>query len=102
MDDLFALLSDTFDKGLGYGLLDCYTLADIRRFARKCHDRKLEAWLAGSIGLEELPDLWAAGADVICVRGAACEKGSGPGRFGEVSRDLVKELVGTIPKRRSR
>ena len=95
-----GLLIDTFDKGLGYGLLDYCKLADIRRFVRKCHDRKLEAWLAGSIGLDELPGLWETGVDVICVRGAACEKGSGPGRFGEVSTELVKELVGTIPKRR--
>jgi hypothetical protein len=95
-----GLLIDTFDKGLGYGLLNYYKLADIRRFVQKCHDRKLEAWLAGSIVLDELPGLWSAGVDVICVRGAACEKGSGPGRFGEVSTDLVRELVGTIPKRR--
>lgn len=93
-----GLLIDTFDKGMGMGLMDYYTLADIRRFVDKCHRRDLEAWLAGSIGLEELPDLWKAGADVICVRGAACEKGKGPGRFGEVSTKLVKELIATIPK----
>ncbi len=92
-----GLLIDTFDKGIGMGLMDYYTVADIRRFAKKCHDRGIEAWLAGSIGLEELPDLWEAGVDVICVRGAACEKGSGPGRFGEVKTTLVKELVATIP-----
>lgn len=92
-----GLLIDTFDKGLGYGLLDYSSLNDIRRFVRKCHDRNLEAWLAGSIGLDELPCLWAAGADVICVRNAACEAGTGPGRFGEVSSNLVRGLVGTIP-----
>ena len=92
-----GLLIDTFDKGFGMGLMDYYSLADVRRFVKKCHDRKLEAWLAGSIGLEELPGLWAAGVNVICVRGAACKKGSGPGRFGEISTALVRELVGTIP-----
>jgi uncharacterized protein (UPF0264 family) len=44
-----------------------------------------------------LPELWAAGADVICVRGAACEKQKGAGRFGAVSAVIVKELVATIP-----
>ena len=93
-----GLLIDTFDKGLGYGLLDYYSLADIRRFVRKCHDRRLEAWIAGSIGLEELPGLWGAGVDVICVRGAACKPGSGPGRFGQVSSALVKKLAATVPR----
>jgi uncharacterized protein (UPF0264 family) len=92
-----GLLIDTFDKGMGLGLMDYYKLSDIRRFVKKCHDRNLEAWLAGSIGLEELPGLWDAGVDVICVRGAACEQGKGPGRFGEVKASLVKELVATIP-----
>ena len=92
-----GLLIDTFDKGLGYGLLDHYSLADIRRFVRKCHKLKIEAWVAGTIGLEELPGLWDAGVDVICVRGAACKRGSGPGRFGQVSTTLVKELAATIP-----
>jgi uncharacterized protein (UPF0264 family) len=92
-----GLLIDTFDKSTGLGLMDYYTLAKIKRFVEKCHDRKLEAWLAGSIGLEELPELWRTGVDVICVRGAACKKGTGPGRFGEVSTALVKDLVATIP-----
>jgi uncharacterized protein (UPF0264 family) len=92
-----GLLIDTFDKGFGMGLMDYYTLADVRRFVKKCHDRKLEAWLAGSIGLEELPGLWRVGVDVICVRGAACNKGAGPCRFGEISTALVRELVATIP-----
>ena len=92
-----GLLIDTFDKTLGKGLMDYYSLAEIRRFVKKCHSRGLEAWLAGSIGKEELPALWAAGVDVVCVRGAACEPGTGPGRFGEVSTALVKDLVATIP-----
>jgi uncharacterized protein (UPF0264 family) len=92
-----GLLVDTFDKGFGMGLLDYYKLSDIKRFATKCHKRNIEAWLAGSIGLEELPGLWKTGVDVICVRGAACETGTGPGRFGEVKTALVKELLATIP-----
>ena len=93
-----GLLVDTFDKSMGMGLMDYYTLADIKRFVKKCHDRKLEVWLAGSIGIDELPCLWQVGADVICVRGAACKPGTGPGRFGQVSTPLVRQLVLTIPK----
>jgi len=92
-----GLLVDTFDKGLGMGLMDYYNLKDIARFVKKCHDRCMEAWIAGSISKDELPDLWKAGVDVICIRGAACKQGTGPGRFGEVSSTQVKELVATIP-----
>lgn len=93
-----GLLVDTFDKTMGIGLMDYYTIRDIKRFVKKCHDRDIEAWLAGSITKEELPALWEVGVDVICVRGAACRKGTGPGRFGEVDTKSVKELVNTIPR----
>lgn len=93
-----GLLVDTFDKTIGMGLMDYYSISDIRRFVKKCHDRKIEAWLAGSITKEELPDLWATGVDIICIRGAACRKGTRLGRFGEVDTKLVNELVNTIPK----
>ena len=92
-----GLLVDTFDKTLGMGLMDYYTVRDIKRLVKKCHDRGIEAWLAGSIAKEELPALWEAGVDVICIRGAACRKGTGPGRFGEVDTKLVKVLAETIP-----
>jgi len=92
-----GLLVDTFDKTLGKGLMDYYTPEKIKRFVGKCHKLGLEAWVAGSIGREELPALWAAGVDVVCVRGAACEKGTGPGRFGQVTAPLVRKLVATIP-----
>jgi len=93
-----GLLVDTFDKTLGMGLMDYYSINDIRRFVRKCHDQNIEAWLAGSIAKDELLPLWEAGVNVICIRGAACRKGTRPGRFGEVDIKLVKELVATIPK----
>lgn len=92
-----GLLVDTYDKGIGMGLLDYYKLDAIEAFVVKCHDRGLEAWVGGSISKEELPGLWAVGVDAVCVRGAACQPGTGPGRFGQVSATLVKELVSTIP-----
>jgi (5-formylfuran-3-yl)methyl phosphate synthase len=92
-----GLLVDTYDKGIGMGLLDYYTLGDIEEFIVRCHDKGLAAWVGGSIGKDELPGLWAAGVDAVCVRGAACEPGTGPGRFGRVSATLVQDLVATIP-----
>jgi uncharacterized protein (UPF0264 family) len=92
-----GLLVDTFDKTMGMGLMDYYTLDQIKRLVTKCHRLSLETWVAGSIGKEELSGLWAVGVDVACVRSAACQKGTGPGRFGEVTSDLVRDLVATIP-----
>jgi uncharacterized protein (UPF0264 family) len=92
-----GLLIDTYDKGIGMGLLDYYKLGDIEEFIARCHDRGLAAWVGGSIGKEELPGLWAAGVDAVCVRGAACAPGTGPGRFGQVSAALVRELIATLP-----
>jgi len=92
-----GLLVDTYDKGIGMGLLDYYKVGDIEEFVAKCHERGLAAWVGGSISKDELPGLWETGVDAVCVRGAACEPGTGPGRFGQVSATLVRELVATIP-----
>jgi hypothetical protein len=90
-----GILIDTFNKSIGKGLLDYCTTKDLRTLANRCHKAGKEAWIAGSITKEELPNLWATGVDVICVRGAACEK-TGKGRFGEVRLKIVKDLVSTM------
>jgi uncharacterized protein (UPF0264 family) len=92
-----GLLVDTYDKGIGMGLLDYYGLGDVEELAARCHERGLAAWIGGSISRDELPGLWETGVDAVCVRGAACQPGTGPGRFGQVSAMLVRELVATIP-----
>ena len=98
--DADGVLVDTFEKGIGKGLLDYVKVKDVAAWIKKLHAMGKEAWLAGSITKEELPELWAAGADVICVRGAACAKQRGAGRFGVVSAEIVASLVQTIPRRR--
>jgi len=95
--DADGVLIDTFDKGIGKGLLDYASAKEIAAWIRKLHAMGKEAWLAGSITKEELPVLWEAGADVICVRGAACKAGKAPGRFGVVDSAIVASLVETIP-----
>ncbi len=42
-----GLLIDTYDKGIGMGLLDYYRLEDIEEFIAKCHERGLAAWVGG-------------------------------------------------------
>jgi len=93
-----GVLIDTFRKDIGMGLTDYYSQKELRKFVADCHRLGVEAWLAGSVTLEELPDLWATNVDVICVRGAACKKSKGAERFGSVQADIVKQLVARIPR----
>jgi len=92
-----GVLIDTFNKKIGKGLLDWASLSQISEFVNLCHKHKLEAWLAGSIALEQLAKLWETGVDVICIRGAATE---GAGRMAKVTESMVRNLVETIPSRR--
>jgi hypothetical protein len=96
-----GLLIDTFNKAIGKGLLDYCSLTELRRWVRRLHTSRKEAWIAGSIQFDELSELWATGVDVICVRGAACKPGRVSGRFGEVDATIVAALVGTIPGKKN-
>jgi uncharacterized protein (UPF0264 family) len=87
-----GLLIDTFNKTIGKGLLDYYNVAEISTFVRGLHNFGKEAWIAGSICKSDMPELWATGVDVICVRGAACSRGGPSDRFGAVSAETVAGL----------
>jgi len=90
-----GILIDTFNKKSRQNKLTrLLTFKEIIKFVKKCHSLKIEAWIAGSITTKEMPELWATGVDVICVRGAVCVKGTN--RMSKVSRCLVRKLVSTI------
>jgi uncharacterized protein (UPF0264 family) len=91
--DCDGLLIDTFNKDIGKGLLDYYSVDELRKFVTDLHKIGKEAWLAGSVTAEQLPELWETKVDVICVRGAACEKLEGKIRFGKVKTKIVEKLV---------
>jgi len=91
-----GILIDTYNKSIGKGLLNYCKTTDVEKFVKDCHAKKIQAWIAGSISIDELPKLWDTGVDVICVRGAACAV-SKKGRFGEVKSEIVKKLVATMP-----
>lgn len=93
-----GILIDTYDKAIGKGLLDYYSIDQLTKFVEDLHLIDAEAWLAGSVSADQLPGLWKTGVDVICVRGAACEQLEGEGRFGEVSQNIVAGLIATLPK----
>ncbi|NIM47998.1 MAG: hypothetical protein GTO22_01840 [Gemmatimonadales bacterium] len=92
-----GLLIDTYHKGIGKGLLDYYDPAQLARFVEDLHALGREAWVAGSISRSELPAIWRADVDVVCVREAACGAGEGSDRFGAVEQGIVAELVATVP-----
>src|SRR5204862_6438877 len=92
-----GLLIDTYNKSIGKGLLDYYTIEQLTKFVDDLHALEKEAWLAGSVSAIQLPALWKTGVDVVCVRGAACEQLEGEGRFGEVASKIVRELLNTVP-----
>ena len=97
--DCEGLLIDTYNKTIGKGLLDYYSVRQIASFVSSLHGLGKESWIAGSIWKDQLCDLWETDVDVICVRAAACEPLRGEGRFGTVSSMLVRELADSIPPR---
>jgi len=94
--DCDGLLIDTFNKQRGKGLLDFYSIDQVAKFVAELHSIKKEAWIAGSISIDQLPRLWRTGVDVICVRGAACASVTVGGRFGQVCETIVRELAETL------
>lgn len=95
--DCDGLLIDTYNKASGQGIIDYYDIKQITNFVKDLHDLGKEAWIAGSISIEQLPDIWKTGIDVVCVRSAACETLDGAGRFGRIKEHIVQKLVETIP-----
>jgi uncharacterized protein (UPF0264 family) len=91
-----GLLIDTFNKTIGMGLLDYYRLEEIARFVRDIHSFGKEAWIAGSIGVKQMVELWGTDVDVICVRGAACEPIADEERIGPIKVETVATLVSTL------
>ncbi|MFB6371762.1 MAG: (5-formylfuran-3-yl)methyl phosphate synthase [Bradymonadaceae bacterium] len=92
-----GLMIDTLNKAVDKGLLDYCSLADIADLADQLHAQQRQLWVAGGITAEELPALWDTGADVVCVRVAACAKTDKYGRFGEVDAGIVRRLTRTLP-----
>jgi uncharacterized protein (UPF0264 family) len=90
-----GVLIDTLDKAKGKRLIDYFDYDHIQAFVKICHKHHLQAWIAGSITKDQLLLFWETGVDVICVRGAAC--GKTEDRMGKVRRDIVEDLVRTIP-----
>jgi len=75
----------------GKSLFEFLTPQQLRRFADYSHSLGLTVAFAGSLRKEDLVVIYAAGADIAGLRGAACTKSDRV--KGEMKRELVQELV---------
>jgi uncharacterized protein (UPF0264 family) len=83
-----GVLVDTVRKD-GAGLFRCLGRAALGSLVRDARARSLMVALAGRISIEDLSFAYEAGAEIVGVRGAACEHG----REGRVRESRVRELV---------
>jgi uncharacterized protein (UPF0264 family) len=75
----------------GKNLFNFLTKPQLQSFVDEAHNYGLKAALAGSLRKEDLPAVYALGADVAGVRGAACT--SSDRVHGQITREKVRELV---------
>ena len=85
----FAMI-DTAVKD-GSSLFTFLTANTLKRFIAKSRDRGLKVALAGSLKKEDLPAIYALGADVVGLRSVACTGGDRV--KGRITRRNVEELV---------
>ena len=78
----------------GKNLFTFLTINQLRSFVDAAHDHGLKAALAGSLKKEDLPAVYALGADVVGLRGAACTHGDSVD--GRITRETVRELVEVV------
>lgn len=80
-----ALLIDTFDKD-GPALFELVSPATVCGWLAAARDAGFATAIAGRLTLDSLPRAAALGADVVAIRGAACDGG----RCGQVRRARVE------------
>jgi uncharacterized protein (UPF0264 family) len=83
-----GVLVDTVRKD-GAGLFRCLGRAALGSLVHEARERSLMVALAGRITVEDMAFAYEAGAEIVGVRGAACEHGRG----GRVRESRVRELV---------
>ena len=75
----------------GKNLFSFLSKPQLKSFVDAAHGYGLKAALAGSLRKEDLAEVYALGADVAGVRGAACSLNDRVN--GEITREKVQELV---------
>jgi uncharacterized protein (UPF0264 family) len=80
----------------GKNLFSFLTEPQLHRFVEEAHSYGLKAALAGSLRKEDLPVVYALGADVVGLRGAACTLSDRVN--GQITREKVQELVAVVKR----
>ncbi len=80
----------------GKNLFSFLTKPQLQRFVEEAHNYGLKAALAGSLQKEDLPVVYALGADVVGLRGAACTFSDRVN--GRITREKVRELVAVVKR----
>jgi uncharacterized protein (UPF0264 family) len=80
----------------GKNLFTFLTTDQLRNFVESAHSYGLKAALAGSLRKEDLPTVYALGADVVGLRGAACTHSDRVN--GRITKEKVQELVEAIKR----
>ena len=80
----------------GKTLFTFLTKPQLQQFVEAAHSYGLKAALAGSLHKEDLPAVYALGADIAGVRGAACTLSDRVN--GQITREKVQELVEIIKR----
>ena len=80
----------------GKNLFTFLTKPQLSRFVEEAHDYGLKAALAGSLQKQDLPEVYALGADIAGVRGAACTLSDRVN--GQITREKVQELVEIVKR----
>jgi len=80
----------------GKSLFNFLTKPQLQRFVEATHSYGLKAALAGSLQKEDLPEVYALGADVVGLRGAACTLSDRVN--GQITREKVRELLEIVKR----
>ena len=89
---------DTFDKRGGKRLFDFLTDNQLEKFVMETHDHNLMAALAGSILISDIPRIYYLGADVVGIRGAACEGDRLTGKITENKVKILSKMIQDLNK----
>lgn len=88
----YGAMLDTAEKNRG-GLCNHLDLMTLRRFVDECRKADLICGLAGSLRLEEIPELLRLGADYLGFRGALCGDGIRSGQLNLERLTALRKLL---------
>lgn len=87
-----GVMLDTMNKQKG-SLTELMAKMEIAQFVRQAKDRQLLCGLAGSLRVEDIPELMPYKADYLGFRGALCQQHN---RVGQLNRQAVMQIKSTI------